>query len=119
KTFTTLKNLFANLSNNVSTSNDTLGGQLISDQHRYLIQKWFDNERTYTTLTVGPQDLTFTGNPASGAVSGTLTAPWAYDTGTQLAVFANSEQRTILLTKGSTAVTWQAPLTSACSDASL
>ena len=74
KTFTTLKNLFTNLSNNTSTSNDTLAGQLISDQHRYLLQKYFDNERTYTTVTIGAEDITFTGSLAAGSKTATLTA---------------------------------------------
>lgn len=119
KTFTTLKNLYTNLSNNVTTENDSLGGQLISDRHRYLIQKYFDNERTYTTSTVGAQDLVLTATPAAGATSATLTAPWDYLTGFQLAVFGGGVQRTVNLTKGSTAVTWQPPLTEAPDDATL
>jgi len=95
KTYTQLVSLATNLSNNVSSSNSLLLGQLISDRHRYLLQRLFENERAYTTLTVGPQSLTFTANPISGATSGTLTAAWDYATGTQLAVFENSEQRTI------------------------
>lgn len=119
KSFTTLKNLYTNLSNNVTTENDSLGGQLISDQHRYLIQKYFDNERVYTTSTVGAQDLVLTATPIAGATSGTLTASWDYLTGTQLAVFGGGVQRTVLLTKGSTAVTWQPPLSEAPDDATL
>lgn len=113
KTFTNLKSLYKNLSNNTATTNDTLGGQLISDQHRYLIQKYFDNERVYTTLTVGAQDLTLTGAPANGATSATLTVAWPYLSCSQLVVFSNSDQRTVFFTKGSTAITWQPPLTSA------
>ncbi len=55
KSFTTLKNLFGSLSQNSSADNLTLGGQLINDAHRYLLQKYFDNERTETTLTVASQ----------------------------------------------------------------
>jgi hypothetical protein len=117
KTFTTLKNLFKNLSNNTSTANDALGGQLLSDQHRYLIQKYFDNERVYTTLTIGAMDLTLTGAPADGATSATLTVAWAYASCSQLVVFSNSDQRTVNFTKGSTAITWQPPLTSAATTA--
>lgn len=110
KTFTILKDLFTNLSNNTSTQNSSLGGQLISDQHRYLIQKYFDNERTYTTSTVGAQSLTLTVTPIVTAVSGTLTVAWAYLTCSQLATFESGEQRTVFFTKGSTAVTWSVPL---------
>jgi hypothetical protein len=117
KTFTTLKNLYTNLSNNISTANDTLGGQLLSDQHRYLIQKYFDNERVYTTLTVGAQDLTLTGALTTGATSATLSSAWTYLSCQQLVVFSNSEQRTVIFTQGSTAIRWQPALTSSATTA--
>lgn len=113
KTNTQLTNLFTSLSNNSSASNQALGTQLISDQHRYLIQKYFDNERTYTTLTIGGEDITFTGAPAINAVSATLTAAWTQLTVQQKVVFSNGDQRTVNFTKGSTAVTWQTGLTAA------
>lgn len=113
KTFTTLKNLFTNLSQNTSTANDTLGGQLISDQHRYLIQKYFDNERTYTTLTIGAEDLTLTGIVAIGATSATLSAAWTSISCQQLVVFSSGEQRTVRFIQNSTAISWQPALTEA------
>ena len=119
KTYTTLKTLFTTLSNNDSTANDTLGGQLISDQHRYLIQKYFDNERTYTTTTVGAQDLTLTATPAVGATSATLSSAWPYLTCQQLAVFDSGEQRTVSFTYNSTAITWQSALVETNSAATL
>jgi len=111
KTFTQLKNLFTNLSNNTSTSNDSLGGQLISDHHRYLIQKYFDNERTYTTLTIGAEDLTLTGALIVGATSATLSTAWTSQSCQQLVVFSSGEQRTVNFIQNSTAITWQPPLT--------
>jgi hypothetical protein len=117
KTFTTLKNLFTNLSNNTATTNDALGGQLISDQHRYLLQRYFDNERTYTTVTIGAEDLTTTGALSVGAVSATLTGAWTDITVSQLVVFSSGEQRTVLFTQGSTAITWQTGLTEAATTA--
>jgi len=119
KSYSTLTSLFTNLSNNLSTANATLGGQLISDQHRYLIQKYFDNERTYTTLTIGAADLTVTAPPADGATSATLAAPWANQSCQQLVVFDNSDQRTVYFTQGSTAISWQPPLDSACTTTTL
>jgi len=113
KTFTTLKNLFTNLSNNESPDNAALGGQLISDQHRYLIQKYFDNERTYTTLTIGSEDLTLTGALSTGATSATLTAAWTNISCFQFVVFSNGEQRTVNFTQGSATITWKPALTSA------
>lgn len=117
KTFTELKNLFTNLSNNPSTSNDTLGGKLINDQHRYLIQKYFDNERTVAISTIGAQDLTLTGAPAIGATSATLTAAWTYSTVTQLVTFSNGENIPTLFTNGSAAISWQPPLVEAATTA--
>lgn len=117
KTYTTLKNLFTNLSNNTSTTNDALGGQLISDRHRYLLQKYFDNERTYTTVTIGAEDLTLTGALSDGAISGTLTSAWTNISCEQLVVFSNSEQRTVYFTQGSATITWETGLTSAATTA--
>ena len=57
KSFTTLKNLATNLSNNISSANDTLMGQLINDQHRYLLQKYYSNEGSYTMPTVSLQQF--------------------------------------------------------------
>ncbi len=117
KSFTILKTLFKNLSNNTSTGNDALGGQLISDQHRYLIQKYFDNERVYTTTTVGSLDLVLTVGPSSAATSATLNAVWPYLSCQQLVVFSNSDQRTVNFTKGSAAISWQPPLSSSATTA--
>jgi hypothetical protein len=114
KTFTALVNLATNLSNNTTSANSSLMGQLISDQHRYLVQKYFDNERTYSTLTIGAEDLTVTLAPANGATSATLSTAWTNPTVQQLVVFDNSEQRNVTFRQGSTAITWQPPLTSAC-----
>lgn len=111
KTLTTLTNLFTNLSNNVTSTNQALGQQLISDQHRYLIQKYFDNERTYYTLTRGAEDLTLTGALAVGDTSSTLTSSWDGPTTRQLVVFSSGEQRNVLFTQSSTAVTWFPALT--------
>lgn len=111
-TYTALKNLYTNLSNNSSTTNDSLGGTLINNEHRYLIQKYFDNESTYTTTTIGAESITFTGSLASGATSATLTAAWTHLTVEQFVVFSNSDQRSVLFTKGSTSVTWSTGLSS-------
>lgn len=110
KSFTALKNLYTNLSNNTATDNDTLGGQLINDQHRYLIQRYFDNERTYTTLTIGAEDIVLASSPAVGSTSATLSVAWPDITCEQLVVFGNGEQRTVLFTQGSTTITWQTGL---------
>lgn len=55
KSFDTLKTLFKSLSTNTSSANDTLGGQLINDAHKYLLQKYFFNESSYSISTVSQQ----------------------------------------------------------------
>ena len=117
KSLTTLTNLYTTLSQNVTAANVALGQQLMSDQQRYLIQKYFDNERTVTTTTVGSMHLTLTGGLSIGAVSATLTVSWAYPTGSQLVNFSDQEQRTVLFTNGSAAVTWSGGLTGAVTTA--
>ena len=103
---------FCDLSQNNSTANVTLGGVLINNQHRYYLQKYFDNERQYTTTTIGAEDITFTGSLSSAATSATLTSAWTNQTVQQLVVFSNSDQRTVLFTQGSAAVSWDTGLTS-------
>ena len=113
KTYTTLTNLATNLSNNKSSDNQSLMGQLISDQHRYLLQKYFDNERVYTTLTIGAEDLTLTGAVIAGATSATLSAAWTSISCQQFVVFSSGEQRTVYFEQGSTAIRWTPALTEA------
>lgn len=117
KSFTTLKSLATTLSNNTSTANDSLMGQLISDQHRYLIQKYFDNERSVTTTTVGSSNLTTTATLASAAVSATLTSSWTNPTGYSPTNFSNGNQRNVLYTNGSTGISWSEPLTATATTA--
>jgi len=122
KSFTTLKSLFKTLSQNTSTANDTLAGILINDQHRYLLLKYFDNERIFTMLTIGPQTLTLTTSTlASGSTSATLTAVWPTTSIScqQLVVFSNSEQRLVTFTQGSATITWQSPTTSVQTSATI
>ena len=103
---------FCDLSQNNSATNVARGKSLINTQHRYYLQKYFDNERTYTTTTIGAQALTLTGVLTTAAVSGTLSSAWTPQTCHQLVVFSNSEQRTVTFTQGSTLVSWDTGLTS-------
>lgn len=117
KSYQTLYTLFTTLTQNTSTANSTLGKQLINDQHRYLIQKFFDNESTTTFVTIGAEDLTLTGALLTGATSGTLSSAWTSISCKQLVVFSNDEQRTVSFTQGSTAISWTTGLTSAATTA--
>lgn len=114
KTFTQLvtgDGGFTKLSNNESATNILLGKSLINDQHRYLIQKYFDNERTVTISTIGAMNLTVTAPLIIGATSATLTAPWNYSSCHQLVNFSNNDQIDVTFTNGSTAITWGTGLT--------
>lgn len=102
---------FCDLTQNNSAANVNLGKLLTNQQHRYYLQKYFDNERTYTTVTIGAEDLTLTGTLSVGAKSATLNASWTSQTCQQLVVFSSGEQRTVTFTQGSTNIFWQTGLT--------
>ncbi|TXG77196.1 hypothetical protein E6Q11_03185 [Candidatus Dojkabacteria bacterium] len=117
KSYTTLRNLYGSLSQNTSTANLTLGDQLINDEHRYLLQKYFNNEGTYRIQTVGAQNLTLTGAPSQGDVSATLTTPWAYYSTTVNVTFSNDDMRVARVVEGSTSLVWQVGLSSSATTA--
>lgn len=114
KTSATLLNLATTLSQNTSGQNQSLMLQLLGDQTRYLLQKYFDNEREYQTTTVGSMTLASTVGLTLGAVGATLTVSWAYPTVTQLVTFSDGDQRTVYFTNGSTAISWTGGLTANC-----
>lgn len=55
KSKTKLSNYFGSLSQNTSPENLLLGDEMNNDSHRYLLQKYFFNERSFNTVTVGDQ----------------------------------------------------------------
>jgi len=111
KSFTTLTNQFTTLAQNASSANSTLAGILINDTARYTYLKWFDNERTFYMITVGPATYTITGTLAVGDTSATLSTQWTNVSCQQQVVFDSGEQRTVNFTQNSTALTWQPALT--------
>ncbi len=122
KSYSALQSLYTTLSLNSSSANVTLGGILLNDQHRYLLLKFFDNERAFTMTTIGPQTLTLTtATLAAGSTSATLTAAWPTSNIScqQLVVFGDGEQRNVSFTQGSTAITWQSPTTTIQTSASI
>lgn len=52
---TDLVNYFGSLSQNTSTKNLNLGKPMIQDAYRYLLEKYYFNETSYTISTVGSQ----------------------------------------------------------------
>lgn len=117
KSYSTLKTMFKTLSQNTSTANDSLADILLNDQHRYLLLRFFDNERTFSITTVGPLQLTLTAAPSAGDKSATLTSAWTHPSCQQFVLFSNGEQRTGYFVQGSANITWQAALGSAATTA--
>ncbi len=117
KSLATLLNLSTTLTQNLTSVNQSLMLQIMGDQHRYLIQKYFDNERSFQTTTVGGMSLTLTGSLAVNATTATLTAVWAYPTAQQLVNFSNSDQRTALFTNGSASISWTGGLSATATTA--
>lgn len=86
-------------------------------EHRYLLQKYFSNEGSYSITTIGAQNLTATGTIALGAISATLTSAWTFQTVQAQVTFSDGEFRTVQFTNGSTAVTWTGALTATVTSA--
>lgn len=57
KSYTTLVNNFTAFTQNTATANASLGAQMINDAHKYLLQKFFNNEFTSTAYTVQSQQF--------------------------------------------------------------
>ncbi len=117
KSLSTIINLYTTLSQNLTSANQTLGLQLEGDTHRYLLQKYFDNEREFQTTTVGAMTLATTAAIAGGATTATLTATWLYPTGQQNVTFKNlggtTATTTVLLANAAVSATlsvaWTGP----------
>jgi len=111
KSVSILLNQYTTETQNISATNQALGLQTMSDRQRYLLEKYFDNERIYQTTTVGAMSLTTTASILAGATSATLSSSWSYPTCTQLVTFSDSDERSVLFTNGSTAISWTGGLT--------
>lgn len=117
KSYTTLRNNAGQLTQNVSTQNLAFFDQWINDAHRYLLQKYFNNETSFSITTVGQQSLVLTGAMVGGEIAATLTAAWLYYNTTVQVTFSGGEVRNCRVQKGSTSLTWDAPLTEAATTA--
>src|SRR6185312_10498013 len=108
--FTQAQTLYGQLSLNSTTENLALGAKLMNIEHKYLLQKYFSNETTYSITTVGTQNLTTTSSLAIGDISATLSTAWAYHTTKVQVTFSSGEFRFANVIGGSTSLTWDAPL---------
>ena len=98
KTTSSLLNAYTNLSNNTSAANQSTGLQLLDEQHRLLLEKYFDNEKQFTTETVGAMDLAVTAVINQASQSATLTGTWRYASGAQQVTFTNTAGTTYTIT---------------------
>ena len=119
RTTANLLNTAVNLSQNTSGANQQTFLGLLNEQYRLLLENYFDNEQSFSTETIGAMNLTLTGNPTAGATSATLTSAWTYASGVQKVNFPNGDYFDVQFTNGSAALTWQQPLTSACTSAAI
>lgn len=85
--------------------------------HRYLLEKYFDNERTFSMPVVGGQNITFTGSLAVGATSATLSSAWTKMSCSQFVNFSSGDQRMCKFINGSTGITWDSGLASTATTA--
>lgn len=109
--FNTLQTDFGTLSQNTTSANLDLGGRLMNIEHRYLLQKYFSNETTYSIPTAGGTTATLTGTLASAAITATLNTAWTGNTTKIQVTFSNTNIRMVNFVNGSTAITWDVPLT--------
>lgn len=103
---------FTTLASNNAANAVAVGKSLVNEQHRLLIEKYFDNERTYAISVIGKSNLTFTAPLAVNATSATLNAAWTLPTCQQFVNFSSGDQRMAQFINGSTSVTWTAGLQS-------
>ena len=106
----TYGNAFTTLCNNNSQTAVTFGQAQANNYHRFLIQKYFDNERTFSIPVVGGRNITFTTTLAVGATTATMTSTWAFMTCTQQVAFSSGDQRICSFVNGSAVITWNAGL---------
>jgi hypothetical protein len=117
QSFTQIKTLYGQLSQNTTTTNTDLGGVLANVEQKYLLQKYYNNEGNFSTTTVGAQSLLATASLSLGAVSLTLTTAWLYHTTQTTVTFSNGDTRLVQFNRGSTAATWGVGLSAAATTA--
>jgi hypothetical protein len=98
------------LNNNNSATSVTFAQAQAQNYHRYLLEKYFDNERTFSIPVVGNRTLTFTAPLAQNATTATMTSVWSKMSGTQQVTFSNGDMRICTFTNGLATITWQVGL---------
>lgn len=78
---------------------------------RYLLQKFFANEGSFSIQTIGQTSLTLASAVPIGSTSCTLASAWPYQTVQAQLTFADGENVIAQFTSGSTTATWLPALT--------
>jgi len=115
--FTDLKTKYGKLTQNTSTANLDSGGEYMNIYQKYLLEKYYSNEGSFSMTTVGSQSLTATGALSAGATSLTLTTNWLYHTTQAIITFSSGDTRLATFNRGSTAVTWAVGLSTTATTA--
>lgn len=104
---TKLQQIVADLSQNSTAENLTRAAYWANQEIKYLMQKFFANEGSFSLQTIGQTTLTLASNVPIGSVSLTLATAWQYQTTQAQLTFNDGEVVLANFTSGSTAVTWQ------------
>lgn len=115
--FTTLRNIYGDLSQNATADNLSRGDKLMNNEHRYLLQKFYNNETTYSIPTAGGTTATLTGSLSAAAITATLNATWSGNTTKIQVTFSSGDIRMATFVNGSTTITWDVPLTATATTA--
>lgn len=100
------KALFDKLSQNSSPLNQNFYGEMFNIEMRYLLQKFFGNEGTFSIQTIGQTQLTLTNAVPVGSTSCTINSAWPYQTTQAQLTFSDGENVLAQFTNGSTNVSW-------------
>lgn len=98
--------MISDLSQNSTAENLTRAAYLGNMEHRYLMQKFFANEGSYSIQTIGQTELTLAGAVPIASTSVTLASSWPYQTTQAQLTFSDGEVVNAQFTNGSTSVTW-------------
>jgi hypothetical protein len=104
--YTNLNNTYTDLSQNTAANNVTRGAYLMNIEHRYLLQKYYNNEGSFSIQTIGSTNQTLTAAPNINDKSATLSVAWPYASCSTVVTFSDGEVQNVKFTNNSTAISW-------------
>lgn len=111
QSYSSFQTLFGDLSQNSSAANLARGINLANIEQRYLLQKYFANEGSFSIQTIGQTGFTLASAVPIASTSCTLNTAWPYQTTQAQLTFSDGEVILGTFTNGSTTVTWQPAIT--------